>query len=487
MDKSYCKYHLQTPARLYCPSCGIRFCTQCVKLNIDKNPCPICKEDMESMGISNTITPFWERLLRFFSYPTTSIEIMIFLTVLAVLSLGAMVSSKLFILITFITLKYGYVILEHTAEGKLSPPTISASALGKGNNLPLQQVFVFVLMFFIAGWAFAVGTVVGIIALLFILLSVPASVIVMALDKNILKAMNPLTLMGIISRVGGPYFILYGFLLLLFAGAGVAKGLLAPILPMGLFIIMGTFVSGYFTLIMFNMMGYIVYQYHEELGFDGVYEFEESEETGNDKMVPFLSEINILIAEGMIDDAKKRLKWTLEESHLEVLDYHQRYHELLLLSKDKKALGEHSEPYIKALIYSTQPDKTIGKAVEVYADCVKFNPDFSLSQGNDTYELAEAANRKRKYDLALRMVNKFAQRYPNDLNDFPNAFGKQQTKKNPTIPKAYFLAAKILFERKHQEAQATKILTSLLRQFPTHPLISEIKEYLNFIKQRAKQ
>jgi tetratricopeptide (TPR) repeat protein len=411
---------------------------------------------------------------------------MIFLAVLSLLSLGTMLSAKLFILITFFTLKYGYVILEHTAEGKLSPPTISAKALGKGNNLPLQQVVVFVLMFFIAGWAFTVSTVVGIIALLVILLSAPASVMVMALEKNILKAMNPLTLMGIISRVGGPYFILYGFLLLLSAGAGIAKGLLAPILPLGLLVIMGTFLSGYFTLIMFNMMGYIVYQYHEELGFDGVYEFEDSQETGNDKTDPFLSEINILIAEGMIDDAKKRLKRTLDESHLEVLDYHQRYFDLLLLSKDKKALGEHGEPYIKALIYSTQPDKTIGKAVDVYADCLKLKPDFYLSQGNDTYELAETANRKGKYDLALRMVNKFAQRYPDDLNEFPNAFGKQQKKKNPAIPKAYFLAAKILFERKHQDAQATKILTSLLRQFPTHPLIPEIKEYLGTIKQRAK-
>ncbi len=479
-NKSYCKYHPQTPSRQYCPSCDIHFCSQCVKPDIDKNPCPICKNELDSVGIGNTITPFWERIPRFFAYPATT-EILIFLTALSVLSLGTMVNKMLSVLITFLVLKYGYVILEHTAEGHLSSPTVSASNLGKGNHLPLQQVVIFVLMFFIIGGAFTVGAVVGILVFLFLLLSVPATVMILALEKNILKAINPLTWMGIMSRVGKAYFVLYGFLLLLFAGAGIAKQLLAPILPTALFAMVATFFSGYFTLIMFNLMGYIIYQYHEPLGFDGVYEFEDSPETNTGtaaKTEAFLSEINILLAEGMIDEAKKRLKQALAEpDHLAQygnLDYHQRYHKLLLLSKDKKEVLTHGEQYITALIHSTQSSS---KAVYVYADCIKFKPDFYLSESEHTYQLAEAAQNQGKYDLALRLVNKFAQRYPNN----PDQFDKRLPK-NPAIPKAYFLGAKILFERKHQEAQAKKILASLLRQFPDNPLIPEIKEYLGFMK-----
>jgi hypothetical protein len=74
------------------------------------------------------------------------------------------------------------------------------------------------------------------------------------------------------------------------------------------------------------------------------------------------------------------------------------------------------------------------------------------------------------------MVKKFAKRYPKNSDPFD-----QRHPKNPAIPKAYFLAAKILFERKRQEAQAKKILSSLLLKFSDHPLVPEIKNYLDFI------
>lgn len=291
MAKLYCKYHPQTPSRLYCSSCGIHFCSQCVKPNFDKNPCPICRKELESQGIGNTITPFWERFPRFFSYPATT-EILIFLTVISVFSLVVMVSNLLYILLTFFVLKYGYVILTHTAEGDLSPPTISASDLGKANNLPFQQIVVFLLMLFIVTQAFALGTAIGIIVFLFVLLSVPASVMVLAIDKNLFKAINPLILMGIMSRVGRSYFVLYVLLLLLSTGGNIVESLLAPILPFWLFIIVATFASSYFTLIMFNMMGYLIYQYHEELGFDGVQEFDDSPKIGTSKTDSLLSEID---------------------------------------------------------------------------------------------------------------------------------------------------------------------------------------------------
>jgi hypothetical protein len=384
MTKSYCKYHPQTPSRQYCSPCSIHFCAQCIKPNIDKNPCPICKEELESQGVGNTITPFWERIPRFFTYPAR-IEILIFLTVVSILSLGAIVSKMLFILLAFSVLKYGYVILKQTAEGNLSIPTVSANDLSKGNKLPFQQILVFLLMLFIVERAFSIGFGIGVIAFLFILLTLPASVMVIALEENIFKAINPLILSTIIVRIGGAYFVFYAFLLLFFVGSGIIEGLLAPFLPTPLLIIGAVFISSYFTLIMFNLMGYVIYQYHEALGFEGVSEFDESLETGkgSTKTDPFLGEINILLAEGMID----------------------------------------------------------------------------------------------KYDLAIRILNKFAQRYPNN----PDTFEKQHSK-NPAIPKAYLLVAKILFEKKRQEAQAQKILTSLLRQFPEHPLIPEIKECLDLIK-----
>ncbi len=474
MAKSYCKYHPQTPSRLYCPTCAIHFCSQCIKPEFNGNSCPICREELESLGVGNTITPFWERFPRFFTYPAR-LDILIFLAVISILSLVIFVKVWLYLFLTFLVLKYAYVILNHTAEGHLSPPSISITDLGHDNYLPLKQVVVFVIMSFIVNWAFTLGTGIGVIVFLFLLFSIPASVMIMALDQSIVKALNPLTLMGIMSRVGRSYFVLYLLLLLLSGGGGIIEKLLAPVLPIGILFVVGSFAGSYFTLVMFNLMGYFIYQYHEELGFEGVREFEESLETG--KTDPFLNEIKILLAEGMIDEAKKRLKNALIESNN--LEYHQRYHELLFFSKDKEELPKHGEQYITALIASAQQN-TINKAIEIYVNCLKFKSDFSLPNGDHTYLLADTAKRQRKYDLALRMVNKFAQRYP----DNPDQFDEEHPR-NPAIPKAYFLAAKIMYEQKHQEPQAQKILLSLLRQFPDHPLIPEIQKYLEFIKGKA--
>ncbi len=465
-----CKYHPQSPARRSCPQCRINFCARCARPDAPHTEvyhCPICKGELNSLGIGNTIVPFWERIPKFFAYPLQT-DALIYILALSVASLiGAVpffLANLIFLAILFAIIKYAYKCLNHTARGNLSPPGVLVNYAEQGNALPLKQVGIVILMFMMAGFAARADQTLGIVVLLFVLLSLPATAMILAIEGSFFKALNPLKWFALMTSVGKSYLVLYVFLLLLSGGSGLVQEFLASIIPSFLLIMFATFVYAYFTLVMFNMMGYLIYQYHEELGFEDVKEFnEDSEETGSGEEVdPLQNELTILLNEGEAEKAK-----TLLRKHLHPgspLELHERYHKLLQITGDGEALIAHGEEFIRRLLIENR-QKNLARAMGVYADCLKLVPDYVYPNANDALAMAEMANRWGKHEDSLRMLNKFAKRYPN----------------SSAIPRAYFLAAKIMSEKKHQDAQARKILTSLLKQYPKSEIIPEVREYLKLL------
>ena len=468
MAKTTCKYHPTVPARWYCPGCAVNVCPQCVKAPGRRGGPPLCNTcqgELESLGIGNTITPFWERIPRFFAYPFKP-DALTYLGMLSVASLGVFLpffGIIIYLLVTFALLKYGYIVLNHTAQGNLSPPQLLANNVAADNNLPLRQLAVFLLMGVILLASSLLGSFGVLAALMFMLFTLPASVITLAITGSILQAINPGTLIGMVRAIGWPYGILYVFLLLLSGGSDMAAELIQPLLPIGLFVVVGVFLSGYFTVIMFNMMGYVVYQYHEPLGYDQVREFDSSEDRPATRAAPpvdpFLNEINILVTEGKLGEAKDRLQARLRLGGS--AEERERYHALLKLSGDRQELVRHGEHYLRMLVELKQADQ----ALDVLADCLEADPGFRVEGGSLAYSFAQTAHARGRHDLALNILNGFAKSYP----------------KHAQLPQAYMLAAKILCEHKGQDAAARKVLNGLLRLYPNHEMVPEIKRYLDFI------
>jgi len=93
MTKTHCKYHPQAPARWHCPSCEVDFCPQCVKkTGLAQNipTCHACGGELESLGMGNVITPFWERIPRFFQYPFRA-DALMYLGMLSIASLAVFI------------------------------------------------------------------------------------------------------------------------------------------------------------------------------------------------------------------------------------------------------------------------------------------------------------------------------------------------------------------------------------------------------------
>lgn len=479
MAKIKCKYHPDVPARWHCPTCAVQMCASCVKPALGRGSptCHACQGQVSSLGVGNTIPPFWERVPHFFTYPMKA-DALVYLAGLSLLTLLAFIpilGLVIYLVICYALLKYGYMVLTHTARGNLEPPAVLGSGLGADGNLPLKQLVVFVGMAFVVGGASSLaGPFVGLVVLLLMLFSMPASVMSMAIDGSVLKAIDPMSLGSIVARIGLPYGILYVFLLLLMGGSAFMQSVLAAALPPSLVIVATTLVSGYFTVIMFNMMGYVVYQYHEELGFAGVREFardpvarpgpKAGTQSGPQAGPPadaFETEISILVNEGKLDEAKARLKSRLRGYASTGAD-RERYHKLMQITGERAESSENGQKLVVALLTQGEGER----AVAIYGECLALDPEFGLADGARTHRLAELAQQYGKGKLALRMLSRFSQRFT----------------KYPKIPEVYLLAAKLLCEDEGDDAKALKVLDGLLQRYPGHELENEIKEYREVVQ-----
>jgi hypothetical protein len=112
---------------------------------------------------------------------------------------------------------------------------------------------------------------------------------------------------------------------------------------------------------MFSMMGYAMYQYHEEFGFEGVAEANLAEEGINVKASgisqdSFLNEIHILVSEGLLEEAINRLKKRIKATHANLI-YHDKYHALLNLANNPQEMAAHTTEYIKLLLGQAKVNK----------------------------------------------------------------------------------------------------------------------------------
>jgi hypothetical protein len=479
-DAIKCKYFPQLPARWYCPNCKSNMANECAKV-VDplypdgKKICPICEQQLQSIGIANSIKPFWERIPKFFAYPAKFDNLMY----IGILSLAVLVgffiplvNIGVYILAFFALLRYACKCLYHSAQGSLSPPTVLSHMENSHESIPVKLCGLFIFILFVIFQAFRLNLVVGYTVMAFSLLSIPAITMLLAMTESFFTAINPLKVINIMLGMGKSYLLLYLFLLLMVGSSRLigfwAVNLISPsILVPFLF-----FINAYFTVAMFSIMGYAMYQYHEAFGYDGVAEVNLAAEGIDIKASgisqdSFLNEIQILVGEGLLDEAIKRLQKRLKSTHANLI-YHDKYHALLKSANKPQEMAEHTTEYINLLLGQAKVNK--GLLIGIYADCLKMNPGYFYPKPAVTVDLAKTAQELFKNQAALSLLNNFSQHYPN----------------SEQIPYAYFIVAQLLVDYKQDETQAKKILHSLVGKYPAHELTEQIINYLGIIEKFTK-
>lgn len=464
--KTHCSYHPTVPAHFCCHECGAAFCPNCIsrreydyygKKKISYF-CPKCNIEADNLGVGNIIPPFWKRLPAFFLYPFRPQPIIF---ILAVAGLSMFFANSFFvgIILSVIMLKYSYAVLLHTAQGKLSPPPMTVSLLTDELEVVFKQIGVLIVLFIAAGWVFAsLGGTVGIIFTMVAVLCLPAMIMSLVATNSLIQAINPLVFMTIIFRIGGNYFLMYVFLLLLWGSPNILTGQVATLLPLPVTAFVFYAAQNYYMVMVYNLMGYTLLQYHDEIGYE--VDYDEAMASGHSAVVSphdaLLGEVDILVKDGKYDQAIAVIR---EDTGGEITNLRlaEKYYNLLKFTKAHQELLEHGRLYLDLLTDENSKDKVAA----VYLDCLRIDKGFT-PRPDALFKMGKWLAWGKDPKLALNMLAKFTKAYPD----------------HPLLPEVYFFLAKFLHTRMNNQAKARQILDLLMRKYTGHPVAVSAEKYV---------
>src|SRR5690606_17171306 len=195
--------------------------------------CIRCETELHYLGNATDAKPFWQMLPHFFSYPLhrNSLTVIGLLALLSILMMGFIFSVIFFLFGLSILVKYGLTIIECRGRGKVEPPNLSDVLGPDENSLFLRQMaLMFLLMLAVYG-AYTLNSSLGFVVSLFVTFAMPASIMLLAVDKSVRRALNPLAQISLMLAVGWPYLLLWLCIQIVSAGPMYLSELLLFLLP----------------------------------------------------------------------------------------------------------------------------------------------------------------------------------------------------------------------------------------------------------------
>lgn len=428
---------------------------------------------MVVVGAENVVVPFWQRLHHFFMYPLNAVPggIMILLTVI-IAALGNTLFGILAILLSaLIFMKYAYVVLEDTSHGYLLPRPFIAEMITKDLELPFKHILNIFLIAALNYLAYDYSLQMESEYLFQAVLSItifllPASVMLLASKRSFTSAFNPALYYKVVKSIGVAYFLLYVFVLMMLSSAAAAMYYTHAFIPDGFHLTTYSLISMFFLLSIFNMLGYVLYQYHEKIGFGVDVEVSSSqrtsEELGDFKLrMPSMVDVEILVQEGEYKKAILQLEKQIasEPSDMHARGYYQR---LLHVLGDVEGAKIHCADFVGRLM----AEKKITQAMNVFAACYKEDPNVTLSKPGQRLEMAHLFINNGEYRIAMHLLNNLHKDHP--------AYSE--------IPEAYLLAAKIMSDKLNQHDKAIQTLYFVLDKYPQNKGVNEAQQYLNILE-----
>jgi tetratricopeptide (TPR) repeat protein len=472
--KVYCNYHPTKPALWMCPTCNVYYCDGCIAKNVSQaygatqayHVCPKCNARAKQLALGNVIEPFWKILPKIFLYPfhLRSLILIVVLTLVSSFFWGGGFFRLLMRgIIWGMLVKYSYAALKETASGRLIPPEITSETLTSDSFIVFKQFGLYFAVFFAFGMIAKVGGILmGLLFLGFALLLLPAMITVLVVTESLISACNPWVFARMAWRIGWGYLLMYLFLIFLIGAPIALAQYIIVLLPKGLHIFLFLLAGNIYTLISYHLMGYVLLQYHEEVGWEVYLEdYVPSEKKSSEEEMASnpLRKVDILIQDGQLDEAITFIK---NETQGAITDINlaERYYKLLKLKQLTPELLEHCKVYLDILVQENQ----VEKVCQVYSECVAKDPNFIPTPAN-LFKIATMLDKGRNHRGAVTALNRFIKANP----------------KSPLVPKAYFLAANIMHEKLNASQKAAEVLTILIKKYPAHDIVSHAEDYLKRI------
>lgn len=414
--------------------------------------------------VDTPVVPFWHRLraISLYAFRGESLTTLVVLAACSLLTLLPGVGGIIRLLVTVAFYKYGFEALRATADGHMDPPPgglrIDESAGWRA--IRLQACFILLAV----SAVLLLGPIAGLLVAVVLAFGWPGAMMSLAIDESVLHALNPVTWLSIMARLGWPYLIATLLCLVIYLSMANAQALFAPFLPSVLAIFLAQFLSGYALVTTCHLMGYLVYQYQDELGY-APYQPAAAPSLPRDPDRDVLDQTEALIRDGKAEDAAKLL-----HDHLRgrggADTAHLQYRKLLRLIGDKEGQLQHGREYLSSLC-AREKDHL---AIDVTRECIELDPNFTPAQAQETTWIAHRAAQLGHNQTALQLLSGFHRRHP----------------RNPDIPKNYLLAATLMFERFNRDQEAHALLTQLQKSYPEHELQPRIAAQLAVVERMLR-
>ena len=457
MDKTHCHYHPAQPATWHCPACPRDYGDCCLPQNADASDddprCPLCRGALTFLGAANSAQPFWERISRFFLYALQPGPLA-FAGLLTLASLFMPSSKILWIALLSVATKYLHSVIEASSQALQEAPSLQSAFVGEGFGLFFKQLAVFLL----AGAALWLAADFDSEALfwgvnLLIMLVMPASIIRLALDKELGAALSPELVGQVIKAMGWRYLILWVFLFILWQSPNYVTFMLSHGLPRVVLMPVAAGLFAYFAVVMCAMMGYAVFQYQGALGYVIADENRQNHfpaaEYARRKA---LAEAEIRLKEGQSEQALEILAAALERS-ADDLKLNERFHQLLFGLQARERCLRHLAHYLPLAARQTP-----ALAATALLNARQLQSDYLPDDALLCEQLAGALLARHKTREGLSLLRNLHQRFP----DYPH------------IPRAYLLAARGFAEGLGQLEPARQLLGFIRQRYPASPLLGEV-------------
>ncbi|MEA9787758.1 hypothetical protein VDF90_10950 [Xanthomonas campestris pv. raphani] len=337
--------------------------------------------------------PFWTRIPAIATYPLrgSALYALIALTLCsALLVLPGILKLVVLGVLGMATYTYAFDILRHSANGEHDAPRL-------GYNSFDSAVLRLILLAFALGIVIvAAGVIAGkpglTVAYLAVQLLLPGMMIALAIDGSLRRALNPAVSIDMALRIGWPYLAAYG-LLYVIQGSGTAAIFVAlkylPPVVRELTIVVASIWSLFAS---FHLMGYLVYQYHEELGYEPSGGVALQREDPDQRL---LDEAEQFVRDGHSDEAFQALRGAVR-SRAVSLAVHELYQRLLRQYHRNDELRDHTRQYINRLLQEKQERR----ALALQREALDTDPAFAPLLPEQATLLAERAKMAGQYQLA---------------------------------------------------------------------------------------
>ncbi|QWT21131.1 hypothetical protein KPL74_03745 [Bacillus sp. NP157] len=417
---------------------------------------------MPRVALADASIPFNQRIVSGFRYPMRGSAPITILAVAAfdLLAYIPMMGLRLLVIgLGWVALyTYAFACLRHTADGFENPPEMAMNSEDQAARaLIIIQLFGNA-MALLAPLFFGVP---GLLVSVAVALVLPVVTMSLTFD-GVGAALNPLTWVAAIGRIGGDYFKLFGVMLatsLLQTGAQYAMQQRGPLF-------LGTaayyLVANYLAIYNFHLMGALIHHHHEKLGYRPEAEvLAEMANPADD--VALLDHVN-QIARDDVPAATDILTERIREG-ITPAPMHTRYRELLRAQGRLPELLVHGQIWIAALVAGGETRRALG----VVQDCLGVDPAFVPDASNTCGPLADTAAHAGMPRLALQLALGYLRLWPGDMG----------------APHYGLLAVRMHLQLEERD-KAAHLARSLLASYEGHPLTQDINALLDTLDPARK-